>query len=86
MHRAGACLVASLVPVAAFAVCTCGFGDGQITLATIALDGDLADWAAIHADPDNNVCDGPSNGLTDRDAPVQSVGRDLTHSPTPGMT
>lgn len=79
MHRAGACLVASLVPAAAFAVCTCGFGDGQFTLATITLDGDLADWAAIHADPDNNVCDGPSGGLTDRDAPVQSVGRDLTH-------
>ena len=68
-----------VVPVGAMAVCTCGFGDGQFTLASIPIDGDLADWAAVHADPDNNVCDGPANSLADRDAPVQSTGRDLTH-------
>ena len=68
-----------VVPIGAMAVCTCGFGDGQFTLTSIPIDGDLTDWASIHADPDNNACDGPANSLTDRDAPVQSTGRDLTH-------
>jgi uncharacterized repeat protein (TIGR01451 family) len=72
-------LLAALMPVATWAVCTCGFGDGLLTLTTINVNGNLADWAAVHADLDNNVCDGPSGGLTDRDAPVQSTGRDLTH-------
>jgi hypothetical protein len=31
------------------------------------------------ADPDNSVCDGPTAGLVDRDAPVQSTGRDIDH-------
>jgi uncharacterized repeat protein (TIGR01451 family) len=66
-------------PIAAWAICSCGFGDGQFTLTTINVDGNMADWAPVHADTDNNVCDGPSGGLTDRDAPVQSTGRDLTH-------
>jgi len=77
--RAVLSLLASFASVAAWAVCTCGFGDGQFTLTTINVDGNLADWASVHADPDNNVCDGPANSLTDRDAPVQSTGRDLTH-------
>ncbi len=66
-------------PISAWAVCSCGFGDGPFTLAPISLDGIMADWAPVHADVDNNVCDGPSGGLTDRDFPVQSTGRDLTH-------
>ena len=41
--------------------------------------GYMSDWTAVLADPDNNVCDGPAGGLIDRDAPVQSTGRDLTH-------
>jgi hypothetical protein len=72
-------LLATLLPLAGWAVCTCGFGDGQFTQVTISLDGNLADWAPVHADTDNNTCDGPANGLLDRDAPVQSTGRDLTH-------
>jgi len=72
-------VLAAVAPAATWAVCTCGFQDGQFTLSAIALDGDMSDWATVLADPDNNVCDGPSNGLTDRDAPVQSTGRDLTH-------
>jgi len=72
-------LLAMLAPVAGWAVCSCGFGDGVFTQTTITLDGNMADWAPVHADVDNNVCDGPSGGLTDRDAPVQSTGRDLTH-------
>lgn len=71
--------MATALPVTTYAVCTCGFGDGRFTLETISLDGDMSDWAPVHADVDNNVCDGPAGGLTDRDAPVQSTGRDLTH-------
>ena len=71
--------LSSLVPVIAWAVCTCGFGDGRFTLVSINVNGNMNDWAPVHADLDNNVCDGPANSLTDRDAPVQSTGRDLTH-------
>ena len=77
--RAATLLIAALAPAAAWAVCTCGFQDGLFTLAPIMIEGNMADWAPVLADPDNNVCDGPTNGLTDRDAPVQSTGRDLTH-------
>ena len=71
--------LSSLVPAIAWAVCTCGFGDGRLTLVSINVNGNMNDWAPVHADLDNNVCDGPANGLMDRDAPVQSTGRDLTH-------
>ncbi len=71
--------LSSLVPAIAWAVCTCGFGDGRLTLVSINVNGNMNDWAPVHADLDNNVCDGPANSLTDRDAPVQSTGRDLTH-------
>lgn len=80
--RAATFIGAMASPVAALAVCTCGFGDGlftQVTIAVIGDDGDVSDWAAVHADPDNNVCDGPAGGLTDRDPTPQSTGRDLTH-------
>jgi hypothetical protein len=79
LTRAGSVVAGALIPIIAWAQCVCGFGDGQFTLAPIVVDGNIADWAPIHADPDNNVCDGPANGLIDRDAPVQSTGRDLTH-------
>lgn len=79
VQRALVLLLALALPIATWAVCTCGYGDGQFTLAPIVVDGNTADWAPVHADIDNNVCDGPSGGLTDRDAPVQSTGRDLTH-------
>ena len=77
--RFTALVLLALPPVTAWAVCLCGFGDGQFTLTTINVDGNVGDWAPVHADLDNNVCDGPSGSLTDRDAPVQSTGRDLTH-------
>jgi len=79
VQRCALLLAASAWSIAAWAVCTCGFGDGAFTLAAISVDGNMADWAPVHADLDNNVCDGPSGGLSDRDAPVQSTGRDLTH-------
>ncbi len=77
--RLGVLVLTAAIPVAAWAACTCGFGDGLFTLTTINVDGDISDWAAVHADLDNNVCDGPSGGIPDLDAPVQSTGRDLTH-------
>ena len=77
--RVAVLLFAAFVPVVAWTLCTCGYGDGQFTSVTINVDGNMNDWAPVHADTDNNVCDGPAGGLTDRDAPVQSTGRDLTH-------
>jgi len=77
--RAVTIVLAGVAPVVTWAICTCGFQDGSFTLTTIALDGDMSDWTAVLADPDNNVCDGSAGGLIDRDAPVQSTGRDLTH-------
>jgi uncharacterized repeat protein (TIGR01451 family) len=47
------------------------------------MDGNVADWGTtsqpgtILNDQDNNVCDGPSGGIPDLDAPVQSTGRDI---------
>jgi uncharacterized repeat protein (TIGR01451 family) len=81
--RALGALLAALVlarpplPASAQAVCTCGLQDGVQTLAPITLDGVMGDWAPVLADPDNVTCDGPIGGLIDRDAPVQSTGRDL---------
>ena len=72
-------LLPSLWAVAAWAACICGYDDGAFTLTTIAADGIMAEWAPVHGDLDNNACDGPSGGLADRDAPIQSTGRDLTH-------
>lgn len=78
--RRGVVLTLALaLPIATWAVCICGYDDGQFTLAPMVIDGNMADWVPVHADVDNNVCDGPSGSLTDRDAPVQSTGRDLTH-------
>ena len=74
-----ALLLLALIGPTTWAQCTCGFADGAATLETINIDGDTADWAQVHADPDNNVCDGPSGGIADRDAPVQSTGRDVAH-------
>ena len=65
--------VSGLVPAIAWAVCTCGFGDGRFTLVSINVNGNMNDWAPVHADLDNNVCDGPANGLTDRDAHVRAA-------------
>jgi len=72
-------VLASIWPIAVWAACICGYDDGAFTLTTISVDGNMADWAPVHGDRDNNACDGPSGGLADRDAPVQSTGRDLTH-------
>jgi uncharacterized repeat protein (TIGR01451 family) len=48
-------------------------------LTNITLDGNMADWAAILADPYQKSSDGPAAGApADKDAPVASTGRDLT--------
>jgi len=62
----------------AFADCVCGGGDGlPLLYEPISLDGDMSDWAGVLADEDNCVCDGPSGGLIDLDAPVGSNGQDI---------
>ncbi len=65
---------------AARAVCTCGYQDGRYTLATITLDGSMADWNSVLADPDNNACD-LTAGAGDRDGWPTS-GRDLVQFAT----
>jgi uncharacterized repeat protein (TIGR01451 family) len=73
-------LLALQAPLEAMAQCICGFDDGILTTHTpMLMDGAMADWGPILADPDQNTCDGPAGGLADRDAPVQSTGRDLVH-------
>jgi uncharacterized repeat protein (TIGR01451 family) len=47
-------------------------------LRTITIDGNLADWTDVLADPLQTALDGPAGGLLDRDAPVPTTGRDLT--------
>jgi uncharacterized repeat protein (TIGR01451 family) len=47
-------------------------------MTTITIDGDMSDWSAVLADPLQTSDDGPAQGLPDRDAPVQSTGRDLS--------
>jgi uncharacterized repeat protein (TIGR01451 family) len=49
---------------------------GQV-LTTINVDGNMADWGGVLADPYQTAFDGPTPGVPDRDAPVQSTGRDL---------
>ena len=46
-------------------------------LHAITVDGNLAEWIDVLADPVQTSFDGPNMGLVDRDAPVQSTGRDL---------
>lgn len=76
-----------IMPAASHAACACG-GDDGIPLtysptAPLTMDGDVADWGTLSQpgtilnDEDNNVCDGPSGGIPDLDAPVQSTGRDI---------
>ncbi|MDZ4804539.1 MAG: hypothetical protein SGI90_06750 [Candidatus Eisenbacteria bacterium] len=66
----------------AIAVCVCGYGDGFFTTHTnIVIDGSMVDWATVLLDTDNTSCDGATPNVPpqpDRDAPVQSTGRDLS--------
>jgi uncharacterized repeat protein (TIGR01451 family) len=58
-------------------VCSCGYGDGHLTTGVtipMTTNGDMSAWGSITSDSDNNSCD--STG-PDRDAPIQSTGRDL---------
>ena len=48
---------------------------GAPTLTSITIDGGMADWAAVLANPDNVVLDGPGGGLIDADTP--SAARDI---------
>lgn len=55
-----------------------GTASFALVLTTITVDGNMSDWSAVLADPNQTAYDGPAQGLVDRDAPVQSTGRDLT--------
>jgi hypothetical protein len=55
--------------------CACGYEDGLFTQVGITIDGNMADWALVLSDGDNNACDATDD--TDRDHPVQSTGRNL---------
>lgn len=76
-----------LLPSVSRAASFCGGGDGipltYSPIAPIDIDGNVADWGTtsqagtVLNDGDNNVTDGPLDGLTDRDAPIQSTGRDI---------
>ena len=46
-------------------------------LTTITTDGDMSDWTAVLSDAWQTSSDGPTPGVVDRDAPIQSTGRDL---------
>ncbi len=57
-----------------FVVVMVGVGGSRAapTLTTITVDGNIADWAAVLADTDNVVLDGPAGGLSDADARAPS--------------
>jgi uncharacterized repeat protein (TIGR01451 family) len=74
-------LVAFAYAPDAQAACSCGFDDGSFTLITEAIDGTFSGagsgWDEVHADTDNNVCDGPP--ATDLDAgDLTNDSRDIT--------
>jgi len=49
---------------------------GAPTLTSITIDGGMADWAAVLANPDNVVLDGPGGGLIDADTPSAALNID----------
>lgn len=65
-------ICAALVVLSAAAV------SRALVLTSITIDGNMADWSGVLADPFQLAADGPAGGLLDRDAPVGSTGRDLT--------
>jgi len=73
-------VIAVSIPGIAMAACVCGGGDGLLTVdQAMAIDGLFTDWAVIHADVDNNVCDSTDNQPGERDGDIQSTGRDVVH-------
>ena len=66
-------IIATALATNLSAQCTFG-GDGIAVSAGITVDGNVSDWSAVIADPDNF-----SNDATpDMDAPIADVGRDFT--------
>lgn len=63
---------------AAIVVAACLARSEAAVLKTIQIDGSLADWSDVLADPFQRSFDGPAASLVDRDAPVPTTGRDLT--------
>lgn len=51
----------------------CAVGDGLPTYSAITINGDMADWAPVLADADNNTYDGSPDG----DGVISDIGRDF---------
>lgn len=77
------CIICLAMPRAAYALCSCAYDDGQFSLDQgIVIDGSMADWAPVWADPDNNACDGGAGGIEpqpDLDAPAPPADEDIIH-------
>jgi len=71
--RGSVCIVVAVVLVGVVGIRT---SLGAPTLTTIAIDGGMADWAAVLANPDNVVLDGPGGGLIDADSPSAALNID----------
>ncbi|HET6371703.1 MAG TPA: DUF11 domain-containing protein, partial [Candidatus Polarisedimenticolia bacterium] len=65
MKRAGSILALLIVGVVGLRLAF-----AAPTLTTITIDGSMADWAAVLANPENVVLDGPGGGLADADPAV----------------
>jgi uncharacterized repeat protein (TIGR01451 family) len=70
--------VRRLLPLALVAAAGISMTRAQV-LFSPTMDGNMADWATVLADPYQKSIDGPAAGApTDKDAPVGTTGRDLT--------
>jgi hypothetical protein len=67
------CVFAATLATNAFSQCTMG-GDGVSISTAITVDGNVSDWNAVIADPDNFSVD----ATPDMDAPIADVGRNFT--------
>ena len=66
-------IIASVLGTNLFSQCSVG-GDGIAVSAPITVDGNVADWNPVIADPDNYAND----AANDQDAPIADVGRNFT--------
>ncbi|HEY3176316.1 MAG TPA: hypothetical protein VGK94_11235 [Candidatus Polarisedimenticolia bacterium] len=63
-------IAGTILLVAAVGVVGIRLGGAAPTLTTIAIDGDMADWATVLSNPENVINDGPGGGLIDADPGV----------------
>ena len=73
LKRGCVCIVVSFVLVGVVGIRET---PGAPTLTSITIDGGMADWSSVLANPDNVVLDGPGGGLIDADSPVAAANID----------